>query len=52
MQIVMLALAFAGVVAAKIYVDKYLAAQPRPAATVSDAQEPGTVSLPEPKRTF
>lgn len=48
MQIVVLALGFAAAIAAKIYVDKILAGAER--QTVSEFQEPGTVTLPDADR--
>ena len=50
MQIAILALAFAAAVAAKVYVDKLLTGATSRQTVVSEAQQPGTVSLPEPDK--
>jgi hypothetical protein len=50
MQIVVLALAFAAVVAAKLYVDRFLSSSTSRQTVISDGNPTGTVSLPEPEK--
>lgn len=50
MQILVLAMAFAAAVAAKMYVDRYLNVHASRSTVVSEAIDPAAVSLPEPEK--